>query len=177
MVYLVKTGWRRCKKALLKSLNVGKSLKKSFDRSKRVRDVTRNRIISQESVVTRAFKFSHDTSVDPNSGADRLCSGDYCCAIIKSKTLGVKHTAIGKFQRFGEVKQAHATELCWTKHNADYRAAVNVVGMIEYMNCADQLCLRVTGEIISSLSSMHSSCIEPISPTMESVETSPNGCV
>eukprot|EP00956_Cyclotella_meneghiniana_P008153 scaffold10851_cov129-Cyclotella_meneghiniana.AAC.4 len=160
------------KKALLKSLNLGKSLKKSFDRTKRVRDEARKRNVSQESVVTRAFLYSHDTSADPNSGVDRLSYGDLCCIIIQSKT-GRRHMVICKLQRFGQVKQAPATELWWNKSNGAYRAAVNIIATAECRNNVDKLCLRPSGEILSSLPSVHSSCIEPISACMESIETSP----
>ena len=91
------------KKALLKSLNIDKSLKKSFDRTKRVRDQSRTGNSMKDSAVTRAFQYSHDTGDYPNSGSDRLCTGDFCCVFIKPSKNGRAHMVVGKFQRFGHV--------------------------------------------------------------------------
>jgi hypothetical protein len=63
------------KGTLLKNINMGRSLTKSFDRQKRVRDEARSGYSSSgtavNSAVTRAFMFSHDTSARSNSGLDR----------------------------------------------------------------------------------------------------------
>jgi hypothetical protein len=164
------------KKSLLKDINSNRKLTKSFDRNKRVRDEARKGYssagVTVNSAVTRAFQFSHDTSAGINSGSDRLNSDDYCCVMIKPPK-GRAHMVVAKFQRFGMSTCLSPLELSWEKSKADYRASLIPLKVIECEDSNSQKCLQSTGQVLASLRCVHSSCIHPISPTLESEEKQP----
>ena len=87
------------------------------------------------------------------------------------------HMVIAKFQRFGITTSTTPLELYWPKSKKEYRASVVILKVAEYTDSFNQLCLRATGDIIASLKNVHSSCIIPITPSMESVENQSGGII
>lgn len=80
---------------------------------------------------------------------------------------------VAKFQRFGIATSLSPLELSWEKSKTDYRASLIIVKIVECHDFENQKCIRSTGEVLASLKNVHSSCIQPISPTMESEEKQP----
>jgi hypothetical protein len=77
---------------------------------------------------------------------------------------------ICKFQRFGIPTCQSPLELSWEKSKSEYRASIIVIKVVECNDRSNQKCFRSTGQVLHSLSNVHSSCIFPISPTLESEE-------
>ena len=178
-LFVTHNGQKYHKKTILKNINQGRSLTKSFDRKRRVMDEARKGYTAGgkevDSVVTRAYKFAHDNSADPNSGSDHYNADDYCCALIKSvhdqsSRNATKHMVIAKYQRFGNPTCSSPLELSWPMSKGDYRASLVIIKAVHYVDSFNQPCLRSTGKIIASLRNIHSSCVYPITPSMETVE-------
>ena len=151
------------------------SLTKSFDRKHRVWDEARKgrTVLGTVSAVTRAFRFSHDTSAGDNSGVGRHNSDDYCCVLVKSPTTGHSQMVIAKYQRFGYVSSHAPLELYWPIEKSEYRASLVILEVVQCQNSEQHLSLRSTGRILTSLQAVHSACIQPISPTAENEESAP----
>ena len=123
------------KKTVIKRLNQGKSLSKSFDREKRVRGDAKKgagRNIG-EGVVHRAFRFAHNANDDTESGANNYKADDYCCAVVET-LLGssvpkkkVQHMVVGVFKRFGPASTNAPTDLCWPIEKT--AASLNLFGL------------------------------------------------
>ena len=175
------SGQKHHKKSLLKAINKGKSLVKSFDRLERVKGTARRGGNSGggqvESVVTRAFgfKYPHDPGNDPDAGGERHNADDYCCVMVDSDK--VAQMVIGKFQRFGGETSATPLELYWPINKGDFRASVVIIRVVEYNDVSNAQCLRSTGEIVGTLRNVHSSCIVPINPELEDSASSTIGMV
>ena len=117
------------KRSLIKMINDKVSLTKSFDRKHRVWDEARKgrTVLGTVSAVTRAFRFSHDTSAGDNSGVGRHNSDDYCCVLVKSPTTGHSQMVIAKYQRFGYVSSHAPLELYWPIEKSEYRASLVIL--------------------------------------------------
>ena len=169
-------GQKYHKKSLLKKINKGKKLVKSFDRLERVKGTARRGGTDDgviDSVVTRAFdfKYPHNTGSGPDSGGDRHNSDDYCCVMIDSDK--VTQMVLGKFQRFGGETSSTPLELYWPRNKGDFRASVVIIDMVEYTNVSNDQCLRSVGNILGTLRNIHSSCLVPVTPDLE--DSAPDG--
>ena len=162
------------KRSIIKKINNGKGLgKKSLDREKRVRGGARHgngtREKSADSCVKRAFRFAHDHN-DINSGTNHHAPGDFCCVFIEQGSPKIAHMVIAKFVRFGNNNNNIPLELSWPIEKSSFKATLEVIGVDEYSNIDDEMCLRSTGHIIVTLRSVQSDCILPITPSLEEAE-------
>ena len=181
-IYVKREGKDVHKKAVIKLLNKGRSLSKSFNRPQRVKGDAKKGSSNAniDSVVKRAFRFPHNSRNTVDSGVNHHMADDYCCVMVQSSSHGLMkvknlHMLIGKFQRFGNVTCSTPLELMWSKAKGDYRAVILVLEVAEYIDGTNELCLKPTGEIIASLKNVHSSCIAPISPALEDSPSDQNG--
>jgi hypothetical protein len=149
------------KRSIAKLINTKVKLKKSFDRTKRVRDEARtghHSSATNDNAVTRAFRFSHNTSAGVNVGADTHNCDDYCCVLIKSPDNGRVQMVIAKFQRFGNAVCNRPLELTWPRSKSEYRASVIILKVVECFDTNELMCIRSTGDIVAQLKCVHSSC-------------------
>eukprot|EP00956_Cyclotella_meneghiniana_P032894 scaffold92009_cov60-Cyclotella_meneghiniana.AAC.5 len=171
------------KKTVLKRLNQGKSLSKSFDREKRVRGDAKKGAgrSNQEGVAHRAFRYAHDASGDPESGTKTHNADDYCCLLVEtlldssSQNKKVKHMVVGVYKRFGPTTTNSPADLCWPIDKPHYRACIEVVATQSYHDINSDMGLKCTGKILATFRNVHSSTITPIKPSLEESETDIEG--
>ena len=172
------------KRTIIKQINQGRAISKSTDRTHRVRGVTkhgsRGASSSSRSIVGEAFNAAINDKHGGNSDADQHKTGDYCAIIVQSKqgegSNASKRTfmVIAKFKQFGDPSVRVPLNSSWPTDTDVYCASVFILGLMSCTNESNEECLRPSDDIICTIMKVDSSCILPISPSIERIATDDN---